>query len=276
MTPATARRTARWLLLALAIAILLALLGCRPTDVLLGACPALCPPFWRTLPRDQRRTLLRRRIPVLVTLTMLAALALGASNASALAAPMPWANAAWFGVYLLAWILLLHGLRLLLDRLLRPLLRTTTRRNILLAVATIAIGFPNLYVALQTHRIAVAGTPSSALPLGTEITFTTIDGVELHGAVFEATNAIPTTNATTNPIANQSPHAPLVIVCHGLGADRHAFAGYTAMALRLGALAARHRSGAGLAAAFAARTVAGDPGRVGARRWRPGDPAARR
>ena len=221
MTPATARRTAPWLLLALAIAATLALLGCRPVDVLLGAIPALGAPALRMLPIDRRRMLLRRRLPALIALTMLAALALGWSNANALSAPMPWASAVRFGGYLLLWILALHGLRFLLDHLLRPVLPNATLRSCVVVIATIAIGFPNLYVALQTHRIAVAGAPVAQAVAGTAIAFATIDGSELDGTLFLQPNAATNT--------------PLVIVCHGLGADREAFAGYTALALRLGA-----------------------------------------
>ncbi|MCU0864160.1 MAG: alpha/beta hydrolase [Planctomycetes bacterium] len=220
MTPATARRTAPWLLLALAIAAA-ARLGCRPVDVLLGAIPALCIPALRTLPPDQRRALLRRRLPALIALTMLAALALGWSNASALAAPMPWASAIRFGGYLLLWILALHGLRFVSDHLLRPVLANAKLRGCVVALATFTIGFPNLYVALQTHRIAIAGAPVAQSVAGTAIAFATGDGIELDGTLFLQPNGDSNT--------------PLVIVCHGLGADREAFAGYTALALRLGA-----------------------------------------
>jgi uncharacterized protein len=220
MTPATARRTAPWLLLALAIASTLALLGCRPVDVLLGAIPALCIPALRTLPTEQRRALLRRRLPALVALTTLGALGLGWSNASALAATMPWASAIRFGGYLLLCILALYGLRFVSDHLLRPVLANVKLRGCVVALATVAVGFPNLYVALQTHRIAVAGAPVAQAVAGTAIAFAAIDGSELDGTLFLQPNAAANT--------------PLVIVCHGLGADREAFAGYTAVALRLG------------------------------------------
>ncbi len=199
------------------LALTLLCLGLGPVDALLGAAPVLLPSWLRTLPAPARRRRVWVELPVLTFACLGGGLLLAASQAQLLGAPWPWAAGLGFGVYLLGWVVLLRMLRDLLAGLL--VRRFGQRAGPLASVGLLVLGFPQLYVGLQTHRIAVAQIPAHS-PNGMaaeSVSFTSEDGVRLCGTLLR-----------------QSGPAPVVVVCHGVGANRAAFFDFAELAAELG------------------------------------------
>jgi pimeloyl-ACP methyl ester carboxylesterase len=162
--------------------------------------------------------LLRRDVPFVLGLSIGAALLLAWNAARTLGAPMPWWSVARFATVLAVLIVVLRLAHAALRLLARRCVPRRRLAIVLADVATVALGFPHAYVALQTHRIAVPQTPAVDPALGAEeVAFATSDGVALRGTL----------------LAQPRP-APLAIVCHGVGANRAAFFGHAQHAFALG------------------------------------------
>src|SRR5678815_5844215 len=80
-----------------------ALSGARPVDAVLSAVPALLLLVWPRLPPAERVRLLAVQLPVLAVAAVVGGVALGANQAAALGAPVPWLGGLRFGGYLLLW-----------------------------------------------------------------------------------------------------------------------------------------------------------------------------
>ncbi|HEX6813998.1 MAG TPA: alpha/beta fold hydrolase [Planctomycetota bacterium] len=200
-----------------------ALLGARRVDAVLAAIPALLPIAWWNLSPLAQRHLLVRQLPVLVLAASGGGIVLAANQAALLGAPVPWLGGLRFGGYLLLWCLALRLLHMGLQAAARRVLHRVAA-PIAAGLLVLALGFPNLYVALQTHRIAVAQAPLLPLAvarLAETFVCTAGDGTRLAGTLL--------------PQPGASRETPLVVVCHGLGANRAAFFGYALAAHRLGA-----------------------------------------
>ncbi|MCB9877468.1 MAG: alpha/beta fold hydrolase [Planctomycetes bacterium] len=130
-----------------------------------------------------------------------------------------------FAGYVLLWLLALRQVHRLLLRVagLAPWLRRhRDARTVLCAAVLVVGGMPQLFVALQTHRIAVGQTPDArfAGAAAREVGFANPEGLMLRGTLLRRPDAAPDT--------------PVVIVCHGLGANRAMFFGYAQLAFELG------------------------------------------
>ncbi|MEZ6037368.1 MAG: alpha/beta hydrolase [Planctomycetota bacterium] len=130
-----------------------------------------------------------------------------------------------FAGYVMLWLLALRQVHRLLVRLAEraPWLRRHRDLRTLLCASVLVVGcMPQLFVALQTHRIAVGQTPDTrfAGAAASEVEFANHDGHSLRGTLLRQPSAAPDT--------------PVVIVCHGLGANRAMFFGYAQLAFELG------------------------------------------
>ncbi len=188
--------------------------GARPIDALLLAMPLAWPSWWRSLPRARRRRLLCVEVPVLVVAALGGGVALAADAAHTLGASLPIGAGLGFGGYVLLWVVALRAVQATVDARILRLRRRRWLARTVAAVVTLLCGLPPLWVALQTHRIAVPQLPTA--PTGRTVEFTTTDGVRL------AATFVPA------PVANEL--TPLVVVCHGLGANRAACFGYAELA----------------------------------------------
>ncbi len=221
-------RSPWWVVLAAAAATIALAAGARLADALLCGLPPLTPLLWARARRRHDAVKVALQAAVLVVAAFLGALALGASLAAGMQAAMPWLSSLRFGCYLLAWLVALRLLQAALVVVAAKWVRPAALRSVLVAIVTIAVGLPNLYVALQTHRIAVAAVPTISVQVAVlreqarEVTFDTLDGVHLVGTLL------------TQPSAAASAEVPVVVVCHGLGANRAAFFAYAEMAWQLG------------------------------------------
>jgi pimeloyl-ACP methyl ester carboxylesterase len=213
------------------------LAGARSGDAMVLALPCLLPALVAALPAARRRRLVRFEGPVLVGLVFAAAFLLAGDLADACGAAMPWLSAARFAALLLGWIVALRLLHAAARRALQVPERGRHGSRILAGLVTVVVGFPCLWVALQTHRIAIAQRP--AHPRARDVGFTTGDGVRLA--------------ATFVPAVAASADTPVVVVCHGVGANRAMFFGYAELADELGchALAVDFRAHGGSGGAVA-------------------------
>ena len=189
-------------------------------DVALCLVLLLHAPLTLRLPVVRRRRQLFVELPAILIGTFGIAAMLVVSMASLLEAPVPWGQSIGFGLYMAIWVLSLrfvyHGLQWLLERpCKRPLL---TR----LVAAMVMIGFamPQLFVALQTRRVAIGKVPNVYFAEGVqrEVRFPNGDGLWLRGTLLTQTGS------------ESAQPRPVVIVCHGLGANRANFFAYAQLA----------------------------------------------
>jgi len=174
---------------------------------------AHAPTVLRLPPLERRRQLLIE-MPAILLGTFGIAVLLVQGMAALLDAPTPWLQAVQFGCYMSVWVL---SLRLVYRGLQWLLLRVCKRQllaRVVTAVVMIGIGMPQLFVALQTRRVAIGKQPNAyfATKAQREVTFATDGGLMLRGTLL------------TQPKSPES--RPVAIVCHGLGANRANFFSY--------------------------------------------------
>lgn len=180
--------------------------------VLFAHAPAVLP-----LDRVSRRRQLVLEMPAILVGTFGIAALLVQGMAALLAAPTPWAQAVHFGLYMSIWVL---SLRLVYRGLQWLLVRVSKRQALmraLAAVVMIGIGMPQLFVALQTRRVAIGKVPNAYFAEGVqrEVTFENGDGLQLRGTLL-----------TQPTVAGDAAPRPVAVVCHGLGANRANFFSY--------------------------------------------------
>ncbi|HLQ38404.1 MAG TPA: hypothetical protein VK348_11420, partial [Planctomycetota bacterium] len=195
-------------------------LGAGPVDAVLLSVPLLLPWWCGALPPRQRQRLLRLELPVLAAFAAAVGVAMAASNARLVGASVPWRSGFVFGGYVLLWVV---ALRLARDGLrhlaMRWLLRRPKLADVLATLLTVGLGFPQLYVGLQTHRIAMPQRPDPHL-----------DGVQIEEVAFATSDAVP----LRGTLLRQRGTAPVVVVCHGVGANRAVFFPLAEIAAGLG------------------------------------------
>lgn len=186
----------------------------NPVDIFLCVVLMFHAPAMLRLPPLQRRRQLLVEMPAILLGTFGVAVLLVQGMAGLLDAPTPWLQAVQFGCYMSVWVLSLR----LVYRGLQWLLLRVCKRQLLMRVATaalmIGIGMPQLFVALQTRRVAIGKVPDAyfATKAQREVAFATDGGLMLRGTLL------------TQPEAPES--RPVAIVCHGLGANRANFFSY--------------------------------------------------
>lgn len=180
-------------------------------------------PFVLRLPELSRQRQLVIEMPAILLGTFGIAALLVQGMASMLGAPTPWGQAVHFGLYMGIWVLSLrliyHGLRWLLSSLCKRQLLA----RVVAALVMIGFGMPQLFVALQTRRVAIGKEPNVYFADGVqrEVQFETESGLQLRGTLL--------TQPAKGPDAEPGPR-PVVIVCHGLGANRCNFFAYAHLA----------------------------------------------
>ena len=189
-------------------------LGASAFDAGLLAVGASAPFAVRRLPAARRRRLLTIELPVLVAACVGLAAAMASSTRVGDAA-LPWGSICVFAGYVLLWVVALRLLHAGALALAARLLRSDAAARSSAAVATLALGMPWLFVALQTHRVAVPERPAAAFSLqhARTVSFATEDGVTLRGTWLHHGR-------------RDDARRPAAIVCHGLGANRAMFFDY--------------------------------------------------
>ncbi len=200
---------------------LAALRGSSRLDVMACGLPASLCAWWWSVPSAGRPSLVRWQMPLLAAAAVAGGVVLAAVQAAPLGAPVPWSAGVLFGGRLFAWLALLRAFAAALDRLLTIVVRRAAWRVVSTSLLLVVVVFPQLWVALQTHRLPIAPPPGFAgTRMYEDVRFVAADGVPLVGTLL--------------PHANASPRTPVVIVCHGLGSNRATFLGYAQIALELG------------------------------------------
>ncbi|MFT4516102.1 MAG: pimeloyl-ACP methyl ester carboxylesterase [Planctomycetota bacterium] len=184
-------------------------------------------PLTLRLSAIRRRRQLFVEMPAILIGTFGVAALLVVSMASLLEAPVPWGQAVGFGIYMAIWVLSLrliyNGMQWLLERACKKPLLT----RIVAAVVMIGFGMPQLFVALQTRRVAIGKQPNVYFAEGAhrEIEFANADGLLLRGTLLTQPAREPALQVGAPPLPR-----PVVIVCHGLGSNRANFFAYAQMA----------------------------------------------
>jgi pimeloyl-ACP methyl ester carboxylesterase len=196
-------------------------------DVVLCLVLLLHGPLTLRLSAIRRRRQLFVEMPAILIGTLGIAALLVVSMASLLEAAVPWGQAIGFGLYMGIWVLSLriiyHGLQWGLERTCKKPLLT----RVVAAVVMIGVGMPQLFVALQTRRVAIGKQPNVYFAEGAhrEVEFENADGLLLRGTLLTQPE-----NESAQPAVEPPLPRPIVIVCHGLGANRANFFAYAQMA----------------------------------------------
>jgi len=191
-------------------------------ELVLCAIVPLQPWALRALPPERRRAIALVQTPAILLGTFALAAWMASGMAAMLGGQVPWWRVVRFGIYLALWILALRLVYQGLGAALRRGMRRESSARLLAAVLMFALGMPQLFVALQTHRIGIGQVPRTSRELATvrEVSYASLDGTRLRGTLLRQPE-------WSNP-------RPVVVVCHGVGANRANFFGYAELAWDLG------------------------------------------
>jgi pimeloyl-ACP methyl ester carboxylesterase len=191
--------------------------------LLLGAAVVGIDPALRWLePRRRRREWLVE-LPALAAGSLVLAWAVTAPVLDRQDAAPPVASMLRFAGYVLLWALALRQVHRLLLRWAErvPGLRRRLLREAVAAAVLVVGGLPQLFVGLQTHRVAVPQAPQTQFAaVARAVEFANAQGLVLRGTLLEQPRG--------------SPRTPVVVVCHGLGGNHARFFDYAEVAFGLG------------------------------------------
>ena len=191
-------------------------------EVVLCAVVLLQPLAVAALPAERRRAIAFVQTPAILLGAFGMAAFVAANMASMLGGAIPWGQVVRYAAFVALWILALRLAYQALGALVARALRREAAAKLVTAVLVVVLGMPQLFVALQTHRFAIGQQPrlDRALAELQHVTFESHDGTPLRGTLVRQPE-------WSNP-------RPVVVVCHGVAANRANVFAYAELAWDLG------------------------------------------